>query len=55
MYFLFSSYFYCLCVVVVSVNWKFMTLKQIHCMCKLGNKALSDSDSDDILEDFICN
>ncbi len=46
MYFLFSSYFYCLCVVVDSVNWKLMTLKKIPCIhtqAYLAIKALSDS------------
>ncbi len=43
MYFLLSSYFYCLCVIVVSVNWKLMTLNQIPCMHKhLQSNTLAD-------------
>lgn len=41
------------CVVVVSVNWKLVTLKQIPCTeCAniFGNKALSDSDPDYIFK-----
>ncbi len=46
MYFLFSSYFYCLFVIVFSVNMKLMTNKFLVCASTLGNKALSDSDNE---------
>ncbi len=42
----YSHRIFIVCVVVVSVYWKFMTLKQMPCSTSiLGNKALSDSDS----------
>ncbi len=53
MYFLFSSYFYCLCV-LVSVYWKLMSLKQIIvCTSILGIKALSDSDNRSFRWEFV--